>query len=109
MRRRRSSPPPPSAPPSQDAVETATAPHHGNRCSPQRCACGGGGAGTVAATEQDRMHQQREQLVQRDSLLPTGRQWGYLLVAGEQPLQVRETEQCQHRQVGFPVPAMRGG
>src|ERR687893_84850 len=109
MRRRRSTPPPPSARPSQDAAETATALHHGNRCSTQRCACGGGCAGTVATTEQDRMHQQGEKLVQRDALLPTGCQWGDILVAGEQLLQVRETEQSEHRQVGFPVPARRRG
>ena len=48
------------------------------------------------------------QLVQRHPRPPARRQRGRLVVAGQDPVQVRRAEQGQHGQVGLPVPAVRG-
>ena len=54
------------------------------------------------------MHEQAVQLVQPHPPLPPRRRRVHLVVAGQDRLQVRCAEQRQQRQVGLPVPAVRG-
>ena len=53
------------------------------------------------------VHEQREQLVQGQPLLPAVGQRRRLVVGVEHPRQVRQPEQRQHRQVGLAVAAVR--
>ena len=59
----------------------------------------------VAAAEQRRVHEQREQLVELDALLVAGREREALLVGGEE-VPAGRAEQPQHRQVDLAVPAV---
>ena len=58
--------------------------------------------------EQDDMRQQREELVQPDTVAPVGFQRAHLLVAGNDGVVVRAAEQREHRQVGLAVTSVRG-
>jgi fructosamine-3-kinase len=51
--------------------------------------------------------QQRENLVQPDTVAPIGFQRAHLLVAGDDGVVVRATEQCEHRQVGLAMTRVR--
>jgi hypothetical protein len=66
-------------------------------------------AGSVPAAEQAGVHEQREQLVYADTVLPAVGERGGLGVRVEDPRQVRQAEQRQHRQVGLAVAGVRGG
>ena len=65
------------------------------------------GPSPVAAAEQRGVHQQRVQLVQADPVPPAVGQRPRLVVGREDVVEVRQTEQREHREVGLPVAAVR--
>ncbi len=66
------------------------------------------GPGAVPSPEQARMHEEREQLVHADAVLPALGEGRDLGVRIDDPRQVRQPEQRQHRQVGLAVATVSG-
>jgi two-component system, OmpR family, sensor kinase len=75
---------------------------------PQGRASGIEGGLPVARSEQANVHEQRVQLVQRDASAPAVCERPTVLIAGQDPAEVRRREQAEHGQVGLPVAAVRG-
>src|SRR5579875_616560 len=79
--------------------------------SPRRsgvAAGGGKGGGLVGAAEEDRVNEQRRELIEGDPLPPSLGKRVALLVGGDQPPR-QAAEKLQHRQVDLPVAAVGGG
>jgi hypothetical protein len=81
-------------------------PRHEYWSRPQRRPGRPEGGVPVGRAEQAHVHEQRMQLVQRNTGSPAVRQGCDLLVAGHHPVQVGRAEQGEHGQVGFPVTAV---
>src|SRR5262249_4809929 len=67
-----------------------------------------GGSADVAATELDRVHDERRDLVERYALLPARGEWICLGVGGK-ALLAESAEEPHHRKIELAVPAVRRG